>query len=130
MHDILIVDDDPDMAAIVKEVLEAVGFRCRLATNGVQALDETAADMPDLVLMDMLMPVMNGWECAHALREAYGARLPIVIMTAAEHAGSRREETNADAVITKPFELRELIRVVRAFFPASSEQPEQSERSN
>ena len=120
MGSILIVDDDPDMAEAVRNVLESVGYACRFAANGHEALVAVAADMPGLVLMDMLMPIMDGWECAHQLREAYGRVLPIVIMTAAEHAESRGDAVDADAVISKPFELDQLLRVVNRYVPTPS----------
>jgi CheY-like chemotaxis protein len=115
---ILIVDDDQDMSEVVRAVLEAEGYPCRCAANGQQALAEVAAAMPGLILLDMLMPVMNGWEAAHELRQSYGRGLPIVIMTAAEHAEARREGVAADDVLAKPFELRDLLRVVAKYVPS------------
>jgi CheY-like chemotaxis protein len=118
---VLIVDDDQDMADVVRAVLESEGYACRWAANGRQALDEVATAMPAIILLDMLMPVMNGWEAAHELRALYGRGLPIVIMTAAEHAEARREVTDADDVLSKPFELDELLRVVANYFPPPSQ---------
>jgi two-component system response regulator MprA len=126
MPTILIVDDDADMAQIVKIVLEFAGYSCRLASNGQQALGDVAANMPDLVLMDVMMPIMNGAECARELRESYGPDLPIVIMTAAEHAGSRGQASNADAVLAKPFEIDELLSVVTDLAPLATPQPKAS----
>jgi CheY-like chemotaxis protein len=113
--DVLIVDDEPDMADVIRAVLESEGYSCRVVNNGEKAIAEVAFDMPGVVLLDVLMPVMNGIECSRALRQAYGGALPIVIMTAAEHVESRREEAQADAVISKPFELQELISVIARF---------------
>jgi len=110
--DVLIVDDDEDMAEVVKAVLDSEGYRCRYAANGRQALEEVASAMPAVILLDMLMPVMNGWECARALRARYGQALPIIVMTAAEHAEGRRNDAGADDVLSKPFDLHELLRVV------------------
>jgi two-component system sensor histidine kinase ChiS len=76
--------------------------------------------MPALVLLDMLMPVMSGWECAHALREMYGRGLPIVMMTAAEHAESRRDAADANEVLSKPFELDDLLGIVATYLPPPS----------
>lgn len=116
-RDVLIVDDEPDMADVIKAALEHEGYPCRVAANGRQALDEVSAALPGLVLLDMLMPIMNGWETARVLRDTYGPDLPIVVMTAAEHAGSRRDEAAADDVLAKPFELDELLRVIASFLP-------------
>jgi CheY-like chemotaxis protein len=115
--DVLIADDESDMADVLRVVLESEGYSCRTVSNGEQALAEVASDMPGVVLLDVLMPIMNGIECARSLRQAYGRALPIVIMTAAEHVESRREEAQADAVISKPFELRELLSVVARYLP-------------
>ncbi|HTR53411.1 MAG TPA: response regulator transcription factor [Kofleriaceae bacterium] len=112
--DILIVDDDPDMSDVVKSALEAEGYACRTVANGREALDEVAREKPALVLLDMLMPVMNGRECAHELRRDYGASIPIIVMTAAEHAEARRAELDADGVLAKPFDLDQLVRAVKS----------------
>ena len=61
--------------------------------------------MPDLILLDMLMPVMDGWQCARELRARYGRSVPIVIVTAAEHARASAAQIGADAVLSKPFEV-------------------------
>ena len=111
--DVLIVDDDEDMAEVIGAVLDSEGYSHRYAANGRQALDAVAAVRPALVLLDMMMPVMNGWDCARALRATYGRALPIVVMTAAEHAETRRTDADADDVLSKPIDLRELLRVVR-----------------
>ena len=116
-RDVLIVDDEQDMADVIRAVLENEGYSCRCATNGQAALDEVAAAMPGMILLDMLMPIMSGWECARQLRETYGRALPIVIMTAAEHAEARRADVDADAVLSKPFELVELVKAVNTYLP-------------
>jgi CheY-like chemotaxis protein len=113
----LIVDDDPDMAETIRAVLDSEGYRSRWAANGVQALEEVASEMPAVILLDMLMPVMNGWDCARELRARYGRGVPIVVMTAAEHAESRRDEVGADEVLPKPFDLHDLLRIVGTYLP-------------
>jgi DNA-binding response OmpR family regulator len=119
-RDVLIVDDDEDMADAVRNVLEREGYECRWAANGLQALEKANTARPGLVLLDMLMPVMNGWECAHKLRAKYGTSLPIVVVTAAEHANTWGEEVGADAVLSKPFEVDDLVHLVNVYVgPAS-----------
>jgi DNA-binding response OmpR family regulator len=120
---VLIVDDDRDMAEVIKVVLDSAGWSCRVADNGARALDEVAEEMPGVVLLDMLMPVMNGWDCAHRLRERYGQALPIVVMTASEHAETRRDEAGADGVLAKPFGIDELLRIVGAYLPKGDGEP-------
>ncbi len=113
MHEeVLVVDDDPDMRAVIVLTLEASGYATRVAQNGRQALEAVAARMPDLVLLDMLMPVMDGWQCARELHARYGRAVPIVVITAAEHARARAQEVAADDVLSKPFDIDDLLRVV------------------
>jgi CheY-like chemotaxis protein len=115
--DILIVDDDPDMVDVMELALGDEGYRCRHALNGRDALERLAEARPGLLLLDMLMPVMSGWELARAVRAAYGGQLPIVIVTAAEHAEARRRECGADEVLAKPFELSELLALAERYVP-------------
>ena len=113
--DVLIVDDDPDLVETIEMLLEAQGFRCRHAANGKEALAEVAIAIPSLVLLDMLMPIMNGWDTARELRARYGRGIPIVIVTAAEHAEARGDEIGADGVLAKPFDIQQLLRIVARY---------------
>src|SRR5215470_756644 len=113
--DVLVVDDDPDLAAAIKRVLENQGYRCRCACNGARALDEVASEKPSLVLLDMVMPVMHGKDCARALRTLYGDDLPIVLVSAVPDA-----DVDADEVLAKPFGLDDLLRVVGSYAPPVS----------
>jgi CheY-like chemotaxis protein len=116
--DVLVVDDDPDLAGAIKRVLESQGYRCRCACNGARALDEAASAKPSLVLLDMVMPVMHGWDCARALRTLYGDDLPIVLVSAA--ADAERADVGADGVLPKPFGLDDLLRVVGTYAAPTS----------
>ena len=115
--DVLVVDDDPDMVAIIRIMLDDSGYQVRCARNGKEALESVAERMPAVVLLDMLMPVMDGWQCARELRARYGRRVPIVVVTAAEHAGARAEQVGGDDVLAKPFEMAELLRIVARYAP-------------
>lgn len=110
--DVLIVDDDPDMLETMQLVLCSDGFSCRTASNGAEALTAAAASRPAVVLLDVLMPVMNGWDTAHELRQRYGHAVRIVVVTASEHAAERARELDADDVLPKPFDIDELRRMV------------------
>jgi CheY-like chemotaxis protein len=113
MHEeVLVVDDDPDMRAVLELALQSSGYATRAAQNGRQALEAVAVRMPDLVLLDMLMPVMDGWQCAREIHARYGHAVPIVVITAAEHARARAQEVAADDVLPKPFDIDDLLRVV------------------
>jgi CheY-like chemotaxis protein len=113
--EVLVVEDDPDMADVVIRVLQMAGYTASRVENGQQALAAVACKRPSLVLLDMMMPVMDGWECARELRVLYGCSLPIVVATAAEHAGERAADIGADDVLAKPFALREPLDVVGRF---------------
>jgi len=121
--DILIVDDDPDMVETMLLILSHAGYAVRGARNGLDALAAVAERRPALVLLDMLMPVMDGWRCAQELRARYGHGLAIVVLTAAEHAGARASEVAADGVLAKPFEIDDLLAVVTRYAGAGAGQP-------
>jgi CheY-like chemotaxis protein len=110
--DVLVVEDDPDMVDIMLLVLRGAGYAARGAENGKQALEAVAARMPALILLDMLMPVMDGWQFAREMSARYGRAVPIVVVTAAEHARARSEEIGADDVLPKPFDVDDLLRLV------------------
>jgi DNA-binding response OmpR family regulator len=107
-----VVDDDPDLVEVVLLALADAGYATRSAFNGKKALEAVAERVPALVLLDMLMPVMDGWQFARELRAQVGRSVPVVVVTAAEHASARGAEIDADDVIAKPFDLDELLRIV------------------
>ena len=74
--------------------------------------------MPALIVLDMLMPVMNGWQFAREFRARYGREVPIVVATAAEHVNSRGDAIDASDVLPKPFEVSDLLRLVARHVPA------------
>jgi CheY-like chemotaxis protein len=115
-HHVLVVDDDPEIRTVVADVLEMEACRVETAGNGAEALARIEASPPCLVLLDMRMPVMDGWQVAEQLRRR-GLELPIVVMTAAQDARAWAEEIGADAVLAKPFELDELVATVTRFAP-------------
>lgn len=121
--DVLVVDDDPDIVDIVLLVLRDAGYAARSARNGVEGLEAVAARIPGLILLDILMPVMDGPRFARELRARYGRAVPFVVLTAAEHARARAEELGADGVLPKPFDVDELLRVVRQGLEAGASHP-------
>jgi two-component system, chemotaxis family, chemotaxis protein CheY len=112
--DILVVDDDPYLCEIMTDVLETEGHEIRSASNGEEALARIRERKPHLVLLDLMMPVMNGWEVAAALRSnPEWADIPIVLITAAHGSDSQKQQaTGARAVISKPFDIDQLAQVV------------------
>jgi CheY-like chemotaxis protein len=116
--DILIVDDDADMTEVVELILQEAGYPTRIAANGRDALDAVETAMPSLILLDMLMPVMNGWQFAREFHARHGDAVPIVVASAAEHVRSRGDEIAANDVLPKPFEVSDLLRVIGRHVPA------------
>jgi CheY-like chemotaxis protein len=109
---LLVVDDDEDMLALIRWMLESKGYRVDTATNGSEALDVVAAHLPDLILLDLKMPVMDGPAFAAQLRELHEAAPPIVVITAADDARKRAMAIHAAGWLAKPFEPSDLLREV------------------
>ncbi|MEN9937681.1 MAG: chemotaxis protein CheY [Chloroflexota bacterium] len=108
---ILVIDDDPSIRDVVAAALDDEGYTVLSAANGAEALEVLEQIVPVLVLLDMRMPVMDGWSFARVLRER-GIRLPVIVMTAAQDARQWAEEVGASAYVAKPFDLGELLDVV------------------
>ncbi|NVB79846.1 MAG: response regulator [Kofleriaceae bacterium] len=109
---VLIVEDDPDLLELERDALAEKGYRVATAANGEEGLERIAEEQPQLVLLDMRMPVMDGWTFARMLRDRYGRRIPLAVITAAEDSKLRADEIGADADLGKPFEMRELFELV------------------
>jgi len=110
------VDDDPTILATVSEVLDMEGFAVVTATNGAEALAAVDHAVPSLVLLDMRMPVLDGWGFMRAIRER-GLTLTVVVMTAAADARRWGREIGAEGVLAKPFDIDELVRAVQHWRP-------------
>ena len=113
---ILVVDDDPDLREFLQLMLTSMGFEVTSAANGHEALDVMKGHDPDLILLDMKMPVMNGWDFCHALEDR-DPRPPIIVLTAAPDPAARAAEVCADGWLGKPFEYADLEATVRRFVP-------------
>ncbi|MBX3204964.1 MAG: response regulator [Labilithrix sp.] len=109
---ILVADDDPEMVNIIVEALTHKGYRVATARHGKEALARVEAEQPRLILLDMKMPVMDGWTFARALHERYGRSIPIVVITALEDSKLRADELGAEGELGKPFSLEQLYDVV------------------
>jgi CheY-like chemotaxis protein len=113
---VLVVDDEPGIRATVAAMLEIEGYAVAEAMNGAEALASVESDPPDLILLDMRMPVLDGWGFAAEMRRR-GHRIPVVVMTAARDAARWAAEITATAFIAKPFGYDELIRAVEESAP-------------
>jgi CheY-like chemotaxis protein len=124
---VLVVEDDVDLASLMALVLSDAGYRVRTAPEGGAALLRVAEEMPGLILLDMRMPGMNGWEFARQFRARHGRAAPIVVVTAAENARARAAEVEAEGWLSKPFEIDEVLRMVAGHAAAAGQSPAPAE---
>ncbi|NBD10905.1 MULTISPECIES: response regulator [Corallococcus] len=112
---VLVVDDDPDILEALSEILEAEGFEIRRARNGKEALERLEPDPPHLILLDLMMPVMDGWEFAQRMRQKQPsvASIPLIVLSADRNVGSKAKDIGAVGHLAKPFELNDLLSMVR-----------------
>ena len=125
--DILVVDDDADARARLRSVLERNGWTVSEAANGREALDIVAHTPPQLILLDLTMPVMDGFAFLHELRQRPGcSELPVVVLTARDlDAEERKRLGGADRVLSKgETNLRQLAGELRALTPSHAEAAE------
>jgi two-component system alkaline phosphatase synthesis response regulator PhoP len=112
---VLIIEDEKLIIVSTQMVLEAAGFRVESATNGEDGIAKAKSQAPDLVLLDIMMPGIDGWETLTRLkRDAATANIPVVIFTAREHSRGHQKSAEMGAVdyFRKPFEPDELIELV------------------
>jgi len=114
---VLVVDDDEDLRDSIATLLRRQGYDVEIARDGREALDLVAvglpgAILPGAILLDMRMPVMNGWEFARIFRQRYDHLTPIIVLTAASDVRARAVEVGAEDWLGKPFELSELYQTV------------------
>jgi len=114
---ILVVDDDEVILSTLALFLADEGYVVVVAGNGQEALERAEREHPRLILLDMKMPVMDGWAFAAAYRERPGPHAPIIVMTAARDARGRAAEIAADGFLAKPFDLDRLLDLVRQHAP-------------
>jgi two-component system, cell cycle response regulator DivK len=115
---ILVADDDPDILSIVSMSLETQGYTVHKATNGREAVDLARQFHPDLILMDMMMPVVSGYEAVGELKADAGTRdIVIVGLSAKAMATDMERATDAgiDGYITKPFRIAQVLSVVESY---------------
>jgi CheY-like chemotaxis protein len=115
---ILVADDDPDILSIVSMSLETQGYTVHKATNGREAVDLAREHHPDLILMDMMMPVVSGYEAVGELKADASTRdIVIVGLSAKAMATDMERATDAgiDGYITKPFRIAQVLSVVESY---------------
>jgi CheY-like chemotaxis protein len=115
---ILVADDDPDILSIVSMSLETQGYTVHKATNGREAVDLARQHHPDLILMDMMMPVVSGYEAVGELKaDATTKDIVIVGLSAKAMATDMERATDVgiDGYITKPFRIAQVLSVVESY---------------
>jgi len=122
---ILVVDDEPTLVATVKYNLEREGYSVTTAVNGEAALARAHEDHPDLIVLDVMLPVIDGFEVCRLLRRDMS--IPILMLTAKTEEVDRVVglEIGADDYVTKPFSMRELMARVKALLRRSEAEPEE-----
>jgi DNA-binding response OmpR family regulator len=112
---ILVVEDDEEIAQVLQRSLRLEGYEVKLAADGVQGLEEAHAFLPDLIVLDLGLPRLDGVDVAKRLRES-GDEVPILILTARDALEARVEglDVGADDYLVKPFERQELLARMRA----------------
>jgi len=113
---VLIADDEPNIVASLEFLMEQAGFEVKVATDGAAALAFVASFRPDLVLLDVMMPVKNGYEVCQSLKSDPDTRGVKVILLSAKGRDvevAKGLELGADAYVTKPFSTRELVARVK-----------------
>jgi two-component system KDP operon response regulator KdpE len=125
---ILVVDDEPRMRRFMRMNLDLEGYRVIEASNGMEAIDRVRDDLPDLVLLDVMMPEMDGFEALRLIRET--SSVPIIMLTVKsdEEDRVRGLELGADDYVTKPFSPRELASRIKAVL-RRTEMPAPADRS-
>jgi CheY-like chemotaxis protein len=111
--DVLIVEDEQDLSDLLLDILETEGHRARTAGNGLEALSRLQERRPQLIFLDMMMPVMDGWQFIERLRaNEEWTDIPVVVMTAVYDMSSLERKTGAKAILTKPFDIELIVDAV------------------
>jgi CheY-like chemotaxis protein len=115
---ILVADDDPDILSIVSMSLETQGYTVYKATNGREAVDLAREHHPDLILMDMMMPVVSGYEAVGELKADATTKDIIIVGLSAKAMATdmeRATDVGIDGYITKPFRIAQVLSVVESY---------------
>ncbi|MDW7732055.1 MAG: response regulator [Methanolobus sp.] len=120
---VMVVDDEPDTIDLVKLILESEGIDVIGASSGFECLEFIKNELPDAVLLDIMMPDMNGWETFHKIKE-HNPGLPVAMLTVKSQEFDKMlglHVIKADDYITKPFSRRELIKRTKSLIEAKGQ---------
>jgi CheY-like chemotaxis protein len=119
---VLVVDDEPQVVWVLRFSLESEGYRTYTAKNGLEALDQIREHQPSLMVLDVMMPQMDGWTVLERLMELPREERPRVVMVTALSSlrdRAKAAELGADAYVPKPFNVEELLEVLHGLEQAS-----------
>jgi CheY-like chemotaxis protein len=114
---VLVIDDDPDILATVEQILEIEGYAVLIARNGAEALGVLDSQRPDVIILDLMMPVMDGWEFRRRLDGHPASTTPVIVVSADRDIARKAATIKADGYVAKPFDLDDLLREVHRFAP-------------
>src|SRR2546430_2317625 len=114
---VMIIEDDPAIRTVMGIVLEDAGYRVTMARDGRDALKLLEHEAPGLILLDARMPVMDGREFSRQLHARWHHKVPIITVTADTHPAELAADLEADDYLEKPFDIDELVDMVRGHFP-------------
>jgi CheY-like chemotaxis protein len=121
MQTVLVVDDEFGVAEVLQSILEDEGYRVATAINGKQALARLGELTPDLIMLDYMMPIMDGTQTLAAIRQLPAfADVPIVMMSSLEEAAVRETATGYDRFLRKPFRAMAVVKLVAQLLEQSS----------
>ncbi|HEY2030267.1 MAG TPA: response regulator transcription factor [Myxococcales bacterium] len=106
---VLVVDDDPDILQTLALCLSTEGYKVLMAGNGQEALDLLSGERPACVLLDLMMPIMDGWQFVSELETRGWRRMPILVLSADRAVQQHSTKLRAEAYLAKPFDLDELL---------------------
>lgn len=113
LRTILVVDDDPDIRELIAQTLSDEGYAVVACGDGRTALSLASSNPPSLILLDLMMPTMSGWQIIKNLKAASrSATIPVVLVSASRDLNYTTEELGASAYLPKPFDLDDLINIV------------------
>jgi len=115
---ILVVDDDPDVARFIEVNVRSAGYEVNVASDGEEALAMAAELRPDLILLDVMMPKVDGWEMLRRVRERHGVdSIPVIMFSGKVDSPEEAEAHGAQGFIGKPFDPQQLIESTKQLVP-------------
>ncbi|MEX1022620.1 MAG: response regulator [Dehalococcoidia bacterium] len=118
--DVLVVDDDPGIRMVLADMLELEGYTVRTASDGIEALERCEAQTPDLMILDLMMPRLDGMGVIGALTErGLRERFPVLVLTA-RHGGCAQLRGTVEDCAEKPFDIDEVLARIARLLPAAT----------